>query len=649
MENQIRVLFLEDKEDDLLLLVNELKAGGFNLIYECASDKKSMEKKLDEKKWDIICSDFIMPQFNANNALDILHQRLLDIPFIVVSGTIGEDVAVECMRNGAQDYIMKDNLARLCTAVDREIKESKLRDERKKAFVALMEGESRYQQLFESESDAVVVFDAETLKFDDANKAALGLFGYTKEEFLDLILVDILYEKEEAIETVSSFYSKQYVNNIVPSRRFIKKDGATFYGEISSGSYIEKERLKVVGVIRDITERKNAHENILKISEELKRATEGGNVALWEGRVLPGQDWRSPEVQLVMSTIATRMLGYSVDEWTHTVGFWVKQVHPDDAERVMMALSDHIDKKSPEFKVEYRLRHKDGHYVWIDAQGKAQWDEKGNVYRMSGASMDITYRKNSEKLNNDLQEQLFQAKKMEAVGTMASGVAHNFNNILGAIRGSVEMVLDYESLDSSAITNLKRAITGVETAKLLTDQMMAYSRSRSDKDIDMEILPIVEDSLNMFRASVRGSIAIHEDLQDDCGCIVGDPFQIEHVLLNILMNSYHAVNSSSGVIEVALSKFNVCPSIAQKHASLKEGEYVKISITDNGHGMDKETLERIFEPFFTTKEVGRGTGLGLSYAHGIVTGYGGDIIVESSPGQGSTFNILLPKAQPSVQ
>jgi len=271
----------------------------------------------------------------------------------------------------------------------------------------------------------------------------------------------------------------------------------------------------------------------------------------------------------------------------------------------------------------------------------------GSIYKLE-IFRDITDRKKAEEEKENLQKQLFQSQKMEAIGTIASGIAHNFNNILASIRGRAEMALADVSPDTRTHADLKDVIKGIESAKQLIAQMTAFSRTHDQKIAEIDIIPILRDNINMFRASVKGVIEIRENFSADCGLVSADPNQIQHVMLNILTNSFHAIDSSGGSIDVGLSRIMVDADLASKHANLKEGEYVKLSIKDAGHGMHKETVERIFEPFFTTKDVGQGTGLGLSMAHGIITGCGGEITVESEPGKGTTFDIYLPRVQVDV-
>lgn len=256
---------------------------------------------------------------------------------------------------------------------------------------------------------------------------------------------------------------------------------------------------------------------------------------------------------------------------------------------------------------------------------------------------EIEERKRREVEKAELQKQLFQSQKMEAVGTMASGIAHNFNNILATIRARTEMAMDDLAPDSRIYSDLQEAIKGIKSAKSLTDQMLAYSRSPDQGVHDTEIVSVVKEAVNMFRASTKGLVQVREVFDLDTCWVNIDPYQLQHVILNILTNSYHAAKDLRCSVDVVLSGVFADDDLCLKDPNIKKGEYGKLSIKDSGHGIDKNIVHRIFEPFFTTKEVGEGTGLGLSMAHGIITGCGGAIVVESEPGKGATFEVYLPR------
>ena len=273
---------------------------------------------------------------------------------------------------------------------------------------------------------------------------------------------------------------------------------------------------------------------------------------------------------------------------------------------------------------------------------------EGELIGTIGIFRDISKNKEAEREKRNLQKQLLHSQKMDSIGTLANGIAHNFNNILGAIRGFTEMALEDVGKDSRVHKDLERAINSVDMAKQLTAQMLTFSRVHKQETKEIEIAPVVREVIELFKASTQGGVDIREKIDDNSGYVKVDPNQLQHMLLNICNNSFQAIKNSSDTIKVELKGIDADVDLAKKVESLKEGKYVKITIRDTGHGMDEETLGRIFEPFFTTKEVGKGTGLGLSMVHGIIESYDGEIVVESELGAGTTVSIYLPRVDGNI-
>jgi signal transduction histidine kinase/ActR/RegA family two-component response regulator len=253
--------------------------------------------------------------------------------------------------------------------------------------------------------------------------------------------------------------------------------------------------------------------------------------------------------------------------------------------------------------------------------------------------------KRAEKEKNILQEQLQQAQKMEAIGTLAGGIAHDFNNILTAILGYAELAsLDLPG-DSKAEENLQQSIRAGHRAKALVQQILAFSRQGKEERKPLNIKPIIKENLKFLRASLPATIEIRQDMGDDLATIVADPTQVQQVLMNLCTNAAHAMGENGGVLQVSLNNCRVEEGTSAAVAGVEPGPYLRLRVTDTGHGMPPEILKRIFDPYFTTKEVGKGTGLGLAVVHGIVKSYRGGITVSSEVGRGSTFDVYFPRVE----
>jgi len=252
-------------------------------------------------------------------------------------------------------------------------------------------------------------------------------------------------------------------------------------------------------------------------------------------------------------------------------------------------------------------------------------------------------------MKKELESQYRQALKMQAIGVLAGGIAHDFNNILSAIIGYTDLAMDKLAEGSREKENLGEVMKAGRRAKALVKQILTFSRQDDLEKKPVELYLIVKETLKLLRASVPSTIKMREDIDPDSGCVLADPTQMSQVVMNLCTNAEYAMREKGGELVISLMEVGVDDELARNNPSLSNRKLIKFSITDRGHGMDSTTMERIFDPFFTTKKAGDGTGLGLSAVHGIVTSHGGAITVKSSPGEGSTFDVYLPKAdEPAV-
>ena len=257
---------------------------------------------------------------------------------------------------------------------------------------------------------------------------------------------------------------------------------------------------------------------------------------------------------------------------------------------------------------------------------------------------DLTAQKETYARQARLEEQLRQAQKMEAVGTLAGGIAHDFNNLLAAIIGFSQMALDSAAEGSRQERQLRRVLQAGMRARDLVKQILAFSRKAERQDSLLQVSEIVEEGINLLRASLPSTIDVRFNVESESDSIVADPNQIEQVLMNLCTNAAHAMRDR-GILRVTLSDFSFASRSDAPDPDLEPGMYMKLSVQDTGEGMSQEVMEHVFEPFFTTKKAGEGTGLGLSVVHGIVKNHDGAITVHSELGKGSRFDVYLPKSK----
>jgi len=256
---------------------------------------------------------------------------------------------------------------------------------------------------------------------------------------------------------------------------------------------------------------------------------------------------------------------------------------------------------------------------------------------------EIETRKKYEVERAELETQLFQLKKMETIGTLAGGIAHDFNNILTPILGYTDMALEELPEESTLKFDIEQINSAATRGKDLVQQILTFSREVNFEKKPIQLNLVVVEVLNLLKPSLPPGIEIRQSLEQDIGTILADSTHMHQIIMNLCTNASYAMMQSGGILEVKLDVVNVDNKLTKQITNLKKGNYIRLIISDTGHGMDSKTKERIFEPFFTRKEVGSGSGLGLSVVHGIVNNYDGAITVDSTLGKGTTFTIYLPQ------
>ncbi|MFC1523164.1 response regulator [Thermodesulfobacteriota bacterium] len=284
-----------------------------------------------------------------------------------------------------------------------------------------------------------------------------------------------------------------------------------------------------------------------------------------------------------------------------------------------------------------------GVFTLYTDEGQARDPEFEDILKaVANVAASIIEHKQSAMEKTNLSAQLRQAQKMEAIGTLAGGIAHDFNNILTAILGYSEMAYAEAEEYPLIKSDIEQVLQAGKRAKDLVEHILVFSRSGENERIPMQLDPIIKEALKLLRASLPATINISQNIDPGAGAVLADPTQIHQVLMNLCTNAAHAMEETGGTLEVKLSRKSIETSNLPGLQRLPLGDYVLLLIKDSGQGMDPLTVDRIFDPYFTTKEPGKGTGLGLSVVHGIITSYGGAILVRSIPGEGSVFQIYLP-------
>lgn len=490
--------------------------------------------------------------------------------------------------------------------------------EQRKANRALQESENKFRLAFSNAQDAIVWIDLESGVITNCNKAAVELFGKKRKEIVGQHHTTLYpADKAEHYNSLLGKSGKDLNSNIEIEAEILTTKGQTRTVTIAVSTMLVDGKEIVQGIIRDITESKKAIEEIKNLA---KFPSEDPNPVLritQDCKILYANDAASP----VLKT-------WQIREGQLLPELWCKRIQE---------VYDSGDSET------YELDCDDGQMFFITLQPIS-----GSGY-VNAYGLDITERKKAEKEKMELELQLSQKQKMEAIGTLAGGIAHDFNNILGAMQGYLELSLDDLPEDSMVRDNLEQILSCVNRAAKLVKQILTFSRKdqQEQEKEPVQISSIIKEVLGMLRSSLLATIKISRKIHADSSMVLADSTQIHQVLVNLCTNASHAMHDSGGLLEVSLEDVELDSETRIGDEHLGPGNYVKLSVSDSGCGMEKEVLERIFEPFFTTKKVNEGTGLGLSVVHGIVKSHDGAIAVSSTPGKGTTFDIFLPRIESS--
>ena len=389
----------------------------------------------------------------------------------------------------------------------------------------------------------------------------------------------------------------------------------------------------MIGTILDITDQKLAFEQLANISCRLQLATASANLGVW--------DWNVRENRMDWDDRMFELYGIAPETFPNNIDAWTNGLHPDDKEAAVAACESALVGEQ-EFDTTFRVCHPDGSVKHIKANGLVIRGKDGIAERMIGVNVDITNTILAENNRVELEAQLYQAQKMESVGRLAGGVAHDFNNMLTVILGNAQLALLDVNPTKPLHVHLEAIRNAAERSASLTRQLLAFARKQIIAPKVLDLNGAVSGMLMMLQRLIGEDIHLVWQPATNLWPVMMDSSQLDQVLANLCVNSRDAIDGV-GKISIETENRVVGEDYCGTHFGFLPGEYVRLVVSDNGQGMDKETLSHIFEPFFTTKGLGEGTGLGLATVYGIVKQNNGFVNVYSEPKRGTTFTIYLPR------
>lgn len=499
------------------------------------------------------------------------------------------------------------------------------------ALAALKESEERFELAMRFSNDGVYDWDLETNKIHYSS-GWKRMLGYEDNE-----IKSDLSEWERLTKPEDAKIALDMVNELLEGKRnrfeiefqMLHKDGH-WVDILSRANVIFNKHgkgIRIVGTHVDISAHKSVEKELIKERDRSQRYLDLAGVIFV---AIDGD-----QNVILINNKGCEVLGYSEDE---IIGKnWFDNFLPKAGIQEVKGVYNELISGNikPVKYYENLVVAKDGSEKLIAWHNTFVRDDFGHIISILSSGEDITERKL-------LESQLQQAHKMESIGTLASGIAHDLNNILSPIMVHSELATMDLPYDSPAQHNLKEIFKAGERARDMVKQILAFSRKGEGERAKIKITPILREVLKMLRSSIPTTINIQQNLEVESDTILADPTHVHQIMLNLATNAAHAMREKGGILEVSLVQEDFDPITAEQYTDLSPGPYLKLTVRDTGHGIDDETMKKIFEPYFTTKEVGEGTGMGLALVHGIVKSYGGDITVESELGDGTTFNVYLP-------
>ncbi|HEU4403171.1 MAG TPA: PAS domain S-box protein [Candidatus Polarisedimenticolia bacterium] len=494
--------------------------------------------------------------------------------------------------------------------------------ERRRAMEEMRVSEDRYRLLFDNNPHSMWVSDAETLGFLAVNDAAVRAYGYSREEFLRMTIKDI--RPPEDLPALMRELARVQPGLYSPGTwRHRRKDGTLFDVEIVVHTLLFDGRPARLTLASDVTQRRQA-ERELRAERDHSAVIVRTTPSLVCGLAPSG-------TTLFMNPAGERLTGYRAEELVGR-GF-LEVLLPRDGAQQAGSILNHLataDLRDSELVLTTRSgESRTLAWNWI-----RRTDESGRLIEILGFGEDVSERRR-------LEDQLRQSQKMEAIGRLAGGVAHDFNNLMTAVSGYSELLLGRFEKDDPVRRDLEEIKKAGDRAAALTRQLLAFSRRQVLRPEVLDLNAVVAGMDQMLRRLIGEDIELMTALSPALGMVRADPGQIEQVIMNLAVNSRDAM-PRGGKLTIETGNIDLDETYARGHAEARPGAYVMLAVSDTGEGMDAETRAHLFEPFFTTKGQGEGTGLGLSMVYGIVKQSGGNVWVYTEPGHGTTVKVYLP-------
>jgi PAS domain S-box-containing protein len=615
--NGLKILYLEDSEFDVEIVryLFEQEKIKFNL--QQVSNREDYLKQLEDFKPDIILVNFSLRSFEGIEALHIVREKNPDMPVIFLSGILGEENVIEVLKSGATDYVLKHRLGRLIPAVHRALHENREKAKRIQAEKLIQ----KYDFIVNVSRSMFTLVDRQYV-YEDVNDAFCRAHDLIRDEIIGKSLSK-LWGNEVFEKYIKKNFDQSFSDNVVRYQAWFKvpKYGLRCF-EVTFYPYKELGRDVTHTVVEtiDITDRQKADALQKMLYTAIEQAAEIVCVTDSEGIIE------------YVNSAYLKVTGYKSKELIgKSFRIMLTKEHPDE---FYDQISESISRENS-WRGNMKIRKKNGDPIEVYSSISPVRNSKGEIIQHVAVQRDIT---DETRIQNYLQH----VHRMETIGTLAGGIAHDFNNILATIIGHTEIAMEDLQKENPSFHDLEQILKASNRAKDLVNKILSFSRQMEPKIEAVNIGSHIQDTIRMLEGSIPEKIKIKTNLYEKCPPVLADPSHIHQVILNICTNAFYAMRKKGGTLYIKVQNQQLNDNFIRIYPNIRKGKYVRIDFRDTGIGMKQDIVKRIFEPFFTTKPVGEGTGLGLSVVHGLIKNMKGEILVESKPGKGSTFSVLLP-------
>ncbi|NJB67267.1 PAS domain S-box-containing protein [Desulfobaculum xiamenense] len=624
MRTRFSLLFISDSEETPNRLALALSAQGLEPAYSMVGSPLALSTALADEPWDIVVADPDQPGMPWHESLAITRTAREHTPFILLAEMPDPDRAARCIAGGADDFVTLDDWG-LAPAFRRALQQGQRLRALARSLAEHRHNEEKFRKVIED--SMVGMFRCTPWgRLTSFNPAFARILGYKSQDAFRERLAQgapTMHISDDSLEVMlNSVQERNHLTDF--ETRIRRSDGRSIWVSLSARAVRGEsgELSAIEGTIEDIDRRKSVEGMIIRAKQEWERTFDSVPDII----VILDSEFA---IRRMNMTLASRLGLHPKDAVGRPCSelFGITPVGGDICQRIKAMAHGEGD------AIEMEIPSLDGVFLVTVSPFHVDTTEDSEADGIVLVAHDISSRK-------QLEAQLRQSQKLEAIGTLAGGIAHDFNNILGVIMGYAEMTLESSPEGSAAERRLTEILNAGKRARDLIHQILTFSRQEEPDLKPLALDSVIKEVGKMLRASLPSNIDIITHLAPEAGAVMANLSQIHQVLMNLCTNAAHAMRENGGTLSIALHETTL-PAEGDRPTR----RAVRLSVSDTGHGIPADIIDNVFDPFFTTKKPDEGTGMGLAMVHGIVNSHGGNVRVESSPGQGAAFHVTLPVAE----